>query len=436
MDFKQLIRTCLPWLAAPLSRAGIQPGLYHYVREADGRQTRFHLRVDSTGNGMLMADASAAARLRTSGVIVAKGLLEGDNEPTIVARLRESFRNAEPEQAAADVKRVRAVMDRLQTPGDNYPILNRADPSLSPEKAPLEMPVTADVPLANRERIEPILDRLWELGIPHVTFVAGRDPDTASLVRLVERAEDLGLITGVRAQGSVLAKGSLVDDLAQVGLDHANVLYLCADPTIHDALAGSGDHEQAVRTLAALRENDVCPLAEVALVESTFEVVEETIESLVEHDVVNAAFYALAMAEGKSSGGALPAGEVVRAAELVERSAEEADVRFLWYPPVRFHLGASLAREVRRGPRSSGDSAVRIESDGSVFPARGPCRPAGNLLKQSWRRIRAHESYRKYRRRVETDTHCDECPGLVICTADCPRDPDGWADGRGKGCDG
>ena len=124
---------------------------------------------------------------------------------------------------------------------------------------------------------------------------------------------------------------------------------------------------------------------------------------------------------------ALPAGGLTPAARLVEEAAEESDVRCLWYPPVRCHLGSSLAELVRRGPRCSGDTAVRIEPDGSVIPARGPAKPAGNLLRDDWPKIRRHPIYRDYRHRVETDTHCDECPGLAICAADCPRDPAGWA---------
>ena len=98
---------------------------------------------------------------------------------------------------------------------------------------------------------------------------------------------------------------------------------------------------------------------------------------------------------------------------MVEQLAEDVDVRHLWYPPVRFHLGSSLARQVRRGPRCSGDAAVRVESDGSVIPARGPRVSSGNLLKDKWKRIHRSRVFRNYRQRVETDTHCAECPGLA-----------------------
>ncbi len=432
MDLKQLFRFLTPWSASPLERAGIDPGLYHYLREAGGTFNRFHLRVDSTGNGLLLANATAAARLRPSGVIIAKGLLEGNRDAAIARRLAASFRGVTKPRVAADIARVRGILATLDSPGDNHPIINLADPTFSPEATPLDLPLSADVPLAEPQRLVPLLDRLWELGIPHVTLIAGEDPDAAALVRAVERAEDLGLIAGVRGRGASLADGSLIEDLARAGADHIDVLYLSARAEVHDALAGAGDHEKAVQALAEVWKNEVCPVAEVALTESTLECVEETLESLATAGITNACFYAVAMTEGKSSGGAVPAGNLVQAARLVEEAAEEANVRHLWYPSVRFHLGKSLAKRVRRGPRCSGDCAVLVEPDGSVIPARGPYLVAGNLLSDSWKTIYAHEAFRDYRRRVETDTHCEDCPGLAICAADCPRNPDGWADGGSR----
>jgi len=418
----------------PLAAAGIAPGLYHYVCEGTGAPARFHLRVDTTGAGLLVANAAAAAQLRPSGVIIAKAVLEGEGDPAIVLRLTSVFRGVSAEAASADVCRVRNLIARLQSPEDNYPILNLADPAFAPAAAPLDRPLSADVPLAEPKRLVPLVDRLWQLAIPHVTFIAGQNPDPRWLVRAVERAEDLGMIAGVRIRATELLGGTLAADLAAAGVDHVDVLYLSHEPAVHDALAGPGDHAAAIRALATVRDLDVCAVAGLALVEANLASIDETIAALVAQGVTNLALFAIAVPEEEhkkeDTTGAVAASTLVQAAALVEESAEAHGLRLLWYPPVRRDPTMTLADQIRRGPRASGDTAVRVEPDGAVIAARGPWQNAGNLLANDWDAIYSSAVYQAYRRRVETDTHCDTCPGLAICAADCPRDPTGWADDR------
>ena len=413
---------------SPLARVGIKPGLFHFQRDVDGVPLRFHLRVDSTGNGLLVANAAAAARLRPSGVIIAKAILEGKQDSAIALQLQTAFRGVTVEQAAADVHRVRAIVADLESPGDNYPILNLADPAYAPTEAPLDRPLSADVPMAEPERIVPLVDRLWELAIPHVTFIANEQTDPRWLLRAVERTEDHGMIAGLRIRGTDLMQGTLLADLVMAGIDHVDVLYLSHDPAIHDALTVSGDHAQAARALAEVHNLEVCAVAEIALVESNLDTIEETIDALLARDVTSAVMFAIAATQ--KIDGPLSAGAVVQAAVLVEEAAEEHGLRLMWYPPVRFDASISLAEEIRRGPRASGDSAIRVEPDGTVIPGRGPWISAGNLMTEDWQSIANHPGYRAYRWRVENDTHCDTCPGLATCAADCPRDPSGWADNR------
>jgi radical SAM protein with 4Fe4S-binding SPASM domain len=383
--------------------------------------------VDRNGQGLLLANATAAARLNPSGVVIAKGLLDGEGEEALLRRLSGSFQGVTRDRAKDDIARVRRLIADLESPGDNYPILNLTEPLFTAGAVSLEKPLSADVPLAEPERLVPILDRLWELGIPHVTFIASEGAEPRAWVRAVERAEDLGMIAGVRARGSDLTEGSLIRDLAQAGVDHFDILYLSKEPEVHDSLAGAGDHERAVKAFAEACENEVCAVADVVLVRPTLSAVEEILEGFTSLGVRNAGFVALATPADQESAEALKPDELVQAAELIEESADELGARLLWYPPVRFDVNIALAEQVRRGRRCSGDTAVRVEPNGSVIPARGPFQPAGNLLIDDWEKIRDHEVYRKYRQRIETDTHCAGCPGLAICAADCPRDPEGWA---------
>ncbi|HLA84391.1 MAG TPA: hypothetical protein VJL29_06330 [Thermoguttaceae bacterium] len=413
----------------PLRRAGITPGLYHYLRESGGETVRFHLRVDATGGGLLVAGGAAAARLRPSGVIIAKAALEGKQPSAIASELLDLFRGVTADEAATDVRRVREIIAQLESPGDNYPILNLTDPAFAPGAAPLARPLSADVPAAEPERIVPLIDRLWQLAIPHVTFIAGPRTDPRWLVRAVERSEDLGMIAGVRIRGTDLLRDTLLAELATAGVDHVDVLYLSHEPAVHDALAGQGDHAQATAALARLRDREICAVAQVALVGANASAMEETLRALTARNVTNAAWFAVVSPTRLE--GPLSADALVQSAARIEESAEELGLRLLWYPPVRFDASLSLAEQVRRGPRASGDTAVRVEPDGTVIPPRGPWLAAGNFMTEDWETIRRRPSYRAYRHRIETDTHCDACPGLAVCAADCPRDPAGWADNRG-----
>lgn len=399
-------------------------GLYHYMRQVEGTYSRFHLRVEPDGSGMLLANASLAARLSPTGIALAKGLLDGESEAGLVDRLLKGFQGATREAVQDDLYQVKTILAGLVTHGDDYPILNLDDAAVGPGPHELIAPISADVPLAEPERMARLIERLWQIGVPHITVLVPPEPDAAHLVRAVERAEDTGMIAGVRGRASDLAAGTLLKDLAQAGLDHVNVIYASAHAEIHDALCGAGDLAAAWDVMAAAFALEVCPVAEVPLVESTLATLDESLAALAEKDVANVAFYAIAAA-GAERDGALAARALPQVAALVEQRAQR---RYLWLPPVQRNPGVPLAEQVRRGARCpGGDLSMRVEPDGAVIPPRGPYRPAGNLLADAWDAIWQNPAFRDYRQRVEAPTRCDVCPGLAICAADCPREPRGWS---------
>jgi len=407
----------------------VAPGIYHAMQEAGGIYTRFHLRVERDGSGMLIANAAAAARLSPTGVLIAKGLLDGKSADTVLQDLVANFRGATADMMRADIAKVDALITQITTPGDTYPVFNLDDAALSPYNAQLIAPLQASLPLAEPEKLTPILEKLWDAGIPHVTLLAPPNPDTAHLVRAIERAEDLGMIAGVRGRASDLWDIDLLTVLVQAVVDHITFLYASDDPAVHDALCGAGDHAAATALLAWLEENQLCAVAELPLVQTTLFALNATLQTLMAQGADNIAFVAyvttdetLAERDGIFVADAMP-----QVATIIEETAVETQARFIWDPPVQHDPARSLAEQVQDGPRCSGDVAVRVEPDGSVIPPRGPYKSAGNLLTMTWNDIWNHEVFRRYRERVEAPTHCDICPGLAICAADCPREPAGWA---------
>ena len=231
MSLKKVIERLFPKPPEPL-----RAGLFHYMREADGNYTRFHLRIEPDARGLLLANATAVARLSPSGVIIVKGILEGADKETIAEEILKRFRGATAKTIHKDIEAISAMLSNLASPEDNYPIINLEDAEFNPHEARLMAPFRADVPLAAPEQLVPIIDKLWEIGIPHVTFITAEKPNPQHLVRAVERSEDLGMIAGVKGLATDLAEGSLLKDLAQAGVDHVTLLYLSTNQGIHDSV--------------------------------------------------------------------------------------------------------------------------------------------------------------------------------------------------------
>jgi radical SAM protein with 4Fe4S-binding SPASM domain len=190
-----------------------------------------------------------------------------------------------------------------------------------------------------------------------------------------------------------------------------------------------------VQTFKEIRELDVCPEAECPLTSLSSITVEEAINSLMTQGITNISFFAIATTEGGEEDAAptpgndmpLKAEALPQVATTIEEESEEANVRYLWQPPVAWDKTIGLAELIKRGPRCSGDVSIRVEFDGSVIPPRGPQKSAGNLLTQPWSKIWEDDSFKTFRELMESPDRCDSCPGLAICSSACPKDPAGWA---------
>jgi radical SAM protein with 4Fe4S-binding SPASM domain len=421
----------------------LAPGIYSYqVLEGDW-PTRFHLRVNGDESGLLLANAAESAHLSPVGTRLARDVLEGRGDEEIIADLRAAFHGAGRSRMAEDLAAVRQLIANLAAPGDNYPVSNLAD-QLADQPADarlldgsphLAAPFRADLMQGPPEQMRQILRRLWEAGIPHVTFLARPDAPPEDLPLLVEAAGDLGMLTGLRAVASWVSL-ELIQRTALAGLDHLDLLYVCPEPEVHDALAGAGDHARALAAFEQVQHLELAAVAQVPLyAHNTRAELGTVFSTLHAAGVTNLSFFALACPDDDAAAqaaGALPARALPQIALTVTEAAERNSARYIWCPPVRFDPARSLAAQILAGPRTEGDGAVRVEADGRVKPARGPSACAGNLLTDAWSDLWNHDCFARYRERLAAPTRCADCPDLAICAADCPKDPAGWSDDRGE----
>lgn len=404
----------------------VAPGLYHYMRVGTGGFTRFHLRVEPEGNGLLLANANVAAHLTPTGVLIAHSFLNGADENKALNTVQQAFRGVPRVEMEDDVAVVQELIERLLA--GEHAVFN-LDSSLTTTNARLLAPLNADVPLAPPERMRPLIARLWAIGIPHLTVIVPERPNPEHLVRAIERAEDTGLITGVRARASDLMADKLIHDLAQAGVDHVDLFFASSVAEEHAGYFGPGDYDSFWRVLDQLRQYEVTPLVVIPLVANTIDNLAETLELLRQQHVNDVATFAIAAPDHMPANlrqGALPASGLPQLAALVEETAQLAQTRYLWQPPVQRVLGRSLAQQIRRGPRCSSEVSIRITPGGAVFAPRGPNRPCGQLFKDPWEKIWQNPAFQPLREAREVP-RCDTCPNLTICSAVCPREVAAWS---------
>jgi len=420
LAFSEQIRRFLR-VRLPQETPRVQRGIYHYGREQGGSVTRFHLRVEEDGTGLLLANASIAARLLSSGVLIAKALLEGRSRQDVRQAVRESFRNVNDNQLDEDVQKLTGFIETPANPEDNYPIFNLDDPATATPRA-LFAPFHAQLRVAPPEKTNPLLQKLWNNGILHVTFLATGSSSVRDAVANIERAEDTGMISGLRGTATWLQTPDLLRSAAMAGADYVTVPVGSAEPEIHDGLMGAGDFLAAMKCFEDCQDLEVCSVAEVPLMRENVQDLDSLNQILRKAGVWNVTYWAVAGQDPS----ALSRTQIIEAAVQVEELAHRSKVRYVWLPPV----SGNWKQTLEEGPRTAGDVSIRVEPDGSVYPARGEMTAGGNLLMENWQTIWNREIFRRYRQRIETPTRCDVCPGLEICAADCPGDPRGWAAGK------
>jgi radical SAM protein with 4Fe4S-binding SPASM domain len=399
-------------------------GLHHYVRAIDGAPARYHLRVEPDGGAILIANASSMLSLSAHGAVAAKAILDGTSDELTADELARRFRAPNDAETLAAVRRLAETIDRMAHPSGGVVASQFGDVGSLRERA-LSAPLAADVVAPELGHGPDIVRRLWDAGIPQVRFVLPAEQTGRHLVRLVELAEDLGMIAGVRSRASDLAASSLVRDLAMAGLDHLDVYWTGPNRSVHDALFGEKDHRLALETFEECRALEVCPVAVLPLLDDIIDALDALGEALVAHRIPALVAYAICSREGQ--GRIVEAPLLAQAATTLEEIAEHANKNLVWAPPQERDERVTLAEQVRAGPRTTGEACIRVEPDGRVLAPEGRPDAAGNLLTDPWPAIWAHGAFAHWRTSVAAAERCDRCPGLALCRAGCPSSRSTWA---------
>jgi radical SAM protein with 4Fe4S-binding SPASM domain len=434
----------LPRLKRPTQApANPDPGTHAYTRQpATGGRVRLHLRVENDGNGTLVVNANRIVHLNATATAMAWLILEDTPEAEAVARLASAYR-VPRRRLRADWREVSAQIDELVNPNGACPVHDLNLEILQPFSRIPSAPYRIDLALTYRcndncahcynarphsypeldtDTWKRIIDRVREVGVPHVCFTGGEPTLRADLPELVAHAQEAGLVTGLLTNGRSLSDRSLVDRLIQSGLDHVQITLESHNEAIHDHLVGAaGAWSQTVAGLRNCLDSRLYVMTNTTLLEENTRQMEATLDFLAEMGVPTVGLNALIYSgRGASVGTGLSESDLAPLMSLARRKTEQAGQRLIWYTPTQYCHFDPTQMELGVKGCTAALYNLCVESDGAVIPCQSYYQPLGNILHDPWPSIWEHDLARFLRERRYVPDACKECTILPECGGGCP----------------
>ncbi len=276
------------WFESP---SPLGAGIYTYQTPPNApQQFRLHLRVETDGRGVLLINASRVLHLNQTATEYAYRVLQEKSAEEAAREMAHRYQ-VKQQEAQADFERVRDTIWAIAQAGEEvcpvtYLDVERIEPLSAELSAPYRMDLVLtyrcqndcphcyvgrpkDFPEMSTEQWKRVIDRCWEVGIPHLTFTGGEATLRPDLVELVQYAEDVGMVTGLQTNGRRLRDRAFVDALLAAGLDHIQITLESHDREIHDRMSGCpGAWEETVAAIKTVVAADVYMMTNTTLLEN------------------------------------------------------------------------------------------------------------------------------------------------------------------------
>jgi radical SAM protein with 4Fe4S-binding SPASM domain len=279
-----------------------------------------------------------------------------------------------------------------------------------------------EVPEMTTDEVKQILDAIVDdAHVPSVSFTGGEPTLRPDLPELIAYARSRRLRTNLITNGIRCSADGYVEDLAEAGLDSAQVSLEAADAEIHDAVVGhAGAWQRTVQGLRTLKA------AGIHVHTNT------TINSLNRDHLLALVDFLAGMGQpylsmnmiirtggavGKMDIGYSEIGDLVL--PLKER-AQEHGMKFVWYSPVPLCLFNPVAHGLGSQSCSAADGLLSIAPDGSVLPCSSFEQGVGNLLHEPFETIWNRRAAKYWRSKEFLPPGCRDCDLADLCCGACP----------------
>ncbi len=418
------------------------PRLYHYLREDETEKSRIHLRVDADGYGTLVVNASRVMHLTPTAALMAYLILEVRSEKEIVKEIGKKYK-VKSGQVTSDLSTFNLQLSELLRPDGACPVheleLDTVMPFSTRPSAPYRMDLAVTYRCNNdcahcynaRERDYPelttaawksILDRLWNLGIPHIVFTGGEATLRHDLPELIAHAEANGQITGLNTNARRLADEKYVQQLLDAGLDHVQVTLESCAPEVHDRMMrAQGAFKQTIQGLKNVLSTRLYVMTNTTMLRTNVETIPDTLDFLADLGVPTIGLNALIYSgQGLTVGTGLAESELQPILDIAIQKTEARGQRLIWYTPTQYCQFDPTQQNLGVKGCTAALYSMCIESNGDVIPCQSYYTSLGNILDDDWDAIWNHELSVRLRERKGLPAKCDGCGLLAECGGGCP----------------
>lgn len=430
-----------------------QSGLYHYRRENLDEKSRIHLRLDPDGHGTLIVNANRILHLNPTAALMAYFTLQETSEQDAVRLIRQKY-HVDAAQARADLGTVRGQLEELVRPDGACPIHELGLESVMPFSSRPTAPYRLDLALTYRcnndcahcYNVEHpslkkngaegelstgdwkrILDKAWELGIPHIIFTGGEPTMRDDLPELVAHAEKNGQITGLNTNARRLSDPRYVEKLVAAGLDHVQITVESNDAEIHDRMVRTkGAFPQTVKGLKNVLASPLYVMTNTTMLRTNAYSIPATLDFLADTGVPTVGLNALIYSgRGFVVGTGLAESELTPLLEVARQKTAARGQRLIWYTPTQYCGFDPMALDLGVKGCTAALYNMCVEPDGGVLPCQSYYHQLGNLLADDWDSIWNHNLAVRLRERQGLPEKCTGCTLLAECGGGCPLPRDG-----------
>lgn len=417
-------------------------GIFHYLREDAAGKVRMHLRVEDDGHALLMVNASRVYHLNPSAACMTYLILEGRTEDQAIRAITRRFRVSGP-QAREDYRAFNPQLDVMIHPDEHCPIceldLETTAPFSARPSAPYRMDLAITYRCNNncahcynaRSRQHPelstgqwkhILDRLWEIGIPHVVFTGGEPTLRDDLPELIAHAEKNGQITGINTNGRRLKDAQFVQSLIDAGLDHVQITLESHEAEVHDRMVQArGAWQDTVAGLRSVLNTKLYVMTNTTLLRHNAPQISATLDFLAEIGVPTVGLNALIYSgRGLDVDTGLAEEELPPLLTLAREKTMLNEQKLIWYTPTQYCHFDPMQLELGVKGCTAALYNMCVEPDGSVLPCQSYYHSLGNLLIDPWDQIWNHDLAVTLRERRNLPAECQACALLLECGGGCP----------------